>query len=386
MSNGVKYPARIFCRTVALSMLFGAFALSVFSAQAQSSPPQAIINKSQTGTKIAKVWTNDDLKTLHGGVSVVGSTASASKPKGFNLPYGEATDDISIVSPRDGAVVHPGGTISIEVRVSSGLNLAGLAVESPIGIGSELGPSEPHTTSLQVPSQDEPGESGPLIGRQPITAIGVASDRKLLESNPVVVDVERPDLPISLSPQIPQLIFENIGDSFPLVMLAKFEHNVILDVTESTYLSYASSDVAVATVNSEGMVTAGGPGSASIIVAYSHDGKSIQTEVPVTLGSLQMDVLPRSLNFGRQSVGVTSAAQTLTITNRAHSAMKIIQIQSPPIFSETDDCRAPLDSGASCTVRISFRPTTVGPVQGSLSIINKTNSGETEIPLSGTGQ
>lgn len=99
----------------------------------------------------------------------------------------------------------------------------------------------------------------------------------------MTVDVEKSDMPVSLTPQMPKFFFKSVGEFLPLIILAKFPDGSIFEVNESTDFSFASSDTAVATVDTHGIVTATGPGDASIITTYTHAGKKIDTRVPVNV-------------------------------------------------------------------------------------------------------
>lgn len=189
------------------------------------------------------------------------------------------------MSPPDGTVVHPGETITVEVHVASGAGSPVVGIISPIGIASQLKKDSPYTFTVQIPTSEVPGSSGPLLGKQPIYALAVAPGAEL-DSAPVTMDVERQDLPVSLTPQIPQLIFKSVGETFPLIMLGKFADGLILEVNQSTYFSFASSNTTVATVDNFGLVTAAGPGSAAIIATYAYRGKNIAARVSATLVKL----------------------------------------------------------------------------------------------------
>ena len=80
----------------------------------------------------------------------------------------------------------------------------------------------------------------------------------------ILIDVERPDLPTAVSSRPDQIPFGAQGDFSPITLLADFQDGQFLDVTESSKVSYTSSDPSVATVDAKGLVTAAGMGNASI--------------------------------------------------------------------------------------------------------------------------
>lgn len=301
----------------------------------------------------------------------------------------QATDDFSIIAPSDGAIVHPGDTISIEVRVKPGVNVQTMAITSPLGFGAGIRMSPPYTFTLRIPT-DETGMSGPMLGKQSITAVAVLGGADQRLSSAITVDVEETSLPTHLAEldsHRPQLIFDSIGEALPLIILGQFAGGPTLEVNRSTHFSFTTSNAAIATVDNYGMVTAKGPGSALITAIYSDNGQHLQLSVPVSLPYLALDVSPSSLDFGSQAIGTQSAPQYVTLTNRTNSPMKILTLAVPPVFSETNNClNTTLSPGATCTVSVTFTPKNTLSVAGSaLSIANDFDAVETKVALSGTG-
>lgn len=103
-------------------------------------------------------------------------------------------------------------------------------------------------------------------------------------------------------------------------------------------------------------------------------------------------VTPASLTFAQQQPGITSAPQTLTITNSGGvSAANIgFQITGPAAASYSigaTTCGAVLNSGAQCTVQISFTPSATGSISAALSISSSTTGIiAASVPLNGAGQ
>ena len=90
------------------------------------------------------------------------------------------------------------------------------------------------------------------------------------------------------------------------------------------------------------------------------------------------------LEFSDQNVGTTSSAQTIVLTNNQSSAsvnLSGLQITGP--FSQSNTCGGSLTAGASCTVSLTFSPTSAGNMQGVLTIGSSTNT--VVVLLSGTG-
>ncbi len=91
-----------------------------------------------------------------------------------------------------------------------------------------------------------------------------------------------------------------------------------------------------------------------------------------------------SLSFSNQTQGTTSTAQNVTLTNNlASTTLSITAIQITGPFTQTNNCGASLAAGASCTVNVSFAPTTAGSAQGTLTVTSSSNTAV--VSLTGTG-
>ena len=92
-----------------------------------------------------------------------------------------------------------------------------------------------------------------------------------------------------------------------------------------------------------------------------------------------------SLNFGSLSVNTTSPAQTITLSNAGNATLNISGIAASASFSETHNCGTSLASTASCTINVTFTPTTTGAINGTLSITDNASGSPQTAALSGTG-
>jgi F5/8 type C domain/Pectate lyase superfamily protein/Abnormal spindle-like microcephaly-assoc'd, ASPM-SPD-2-Hydin len=94
-------------------------------------------------------------------------------------------------------------------------------------------------------------------------------------------------------------------------------------------------------------------------------------------------VAPTALNFGSQATGTTSAAQAVTVSNPTSSAASVSSISASSGFAETNNCGSSIAANGSCTVNVTFSPTTAGAQTGSLTV---NAGGVTDTAaLSGTG-
>jgi hypothetical protein len=187
---------------------------------------------------------------------------------------------LKIESPADGSVVNPGQTVKIRVvsATSAAISFVGVVGENPLGV-SELVKSVPAEFSITIPLKID------ACRRYMVTAMGrTPGGAELLESK-IDLDVERPDTPVSIvSFQFPSLtlVADPKAQPFHLIILATFADQSNVEVTESSYVTYQSTNKAVATVEGFGGVTAVAPGIASIKVTYKNpNGGSVQVSVPV---------------------------------------------------------------------------------------------------------
>ena len=99
---------------------------------------------------------------------------------------------------------------------------------------------------------------------------------------------------------------------------------------------------------------------------------------------------PTSLSFGNQTVGTSSAPQTITFTNHAMAALtiKTVTITGPnnSSYSQTNTCGTSLPRNSSCTITVTFTPLAKGVLNADVSISDFLGGNSTQnIPLSGTG-
>jgi hypothetical protein len=97
-------------------------------------------------------------------------------------------------------------------------------------------------------------------------------------------------------------------------------------------------------------------------------------------------VTPGQLSFGDQTLGTTSAAKNVTVTNPGPDPITMSGITANSAFAETNDCSATLAVGATCTIDVTFSPTTTaGAITGALSINSSAPFSPNTVSLSGIG-
>jgi hypothetical protein len=114
---------------------------------------------------------------------------------------------------------------------------------------------------------------------------------------------------------------------------------------------------------------------------------SPQTIALSGVGNLPLSISPAALSFGTQTVGHTSATKAATLVNNEAAAFSFAFNASGnyAISSTGTTCGASLAPKASCTIAVTFTPTTNGSISGALAITDATGLSPQLISLSGTG-
>jgi len=290
---------------------------------------------------------------------------------------------LQISSPADGAIVSPGQSVNITVTSPAGANLSniGLIGNAPLGL-SDVTASLPAQISIVIPSDIS-------CRRYALTAFGVTDSGDLAQSAPINLDVERPDMPISLSSQFQSLTMEAVGQATPMTLLATFSDGSVFDVTESSNIAYQSTNTSIAMVDSNGTTTGVAAGTASILVTYRNaNGPNLQLSVLATVLPPLLTIAPSSPDFGSVNFGF-STSLSLTLTNRAASDnnLNVKAIAVSGNYAETDNCvsSSPLPVGGTCGITVTFAPTAAGQNPGTLTIVNSSSMVPSVIPLTGIG-
>ena len=94
---------------------------------------------------------------------------------------------------------------------------------------------------------------------------------------------------------------------------------------------------------------------------------------------------PSYLNFANQAVGTTSPPQSVVLTNTGTATLNISQIASTVnYFAETNNCNPQIAVGASCTINVTFTPTTTGVLEGAIQVSDDALVSPQQVGLTGT--
>lgn len=144
-------------------------------------------------------------------------------------------------------------------------------------------------------------------------------------------------------------------------------------------------------------------GSRTAVLAISDSGGGGSQTVSLTGQGLAPTVTlsTSSLQFGNESIGTTSSALPVTVTNTGSAGLFITGIAitgaNPTAFSQSNNCPlspGSLATGANCTINVTFAPSTTGAltaalllsdyVQGSPQVVSLFGSGVDQIAVSVT--
>jgi len=124
------------------------------------------------------------------------------------------------------------------------------------------------------------------------------------------------------------------------------------------------------------------------IVAYGTDDRTGTKNLPYLLQGTVLTLAPRSLTFGNQPAMTTSAAKSVTVTNTSAKAVAITSVTlagaNANQFALSHDCGTSLAGHATCTIKVSFHPTSKGAKSAVLNV-NGGGGGLRSVTLTGAG-
>jgi hypothetical protein len=187
----------------------------------------------------------------------------------FLAAHSLVAQSLQITSPADGTTVNPGQSLTVTVTASGTFQSVVVAAGGPIGFSQSLSVA-PFQFTLQVPTGIQPG-------LYPLGAMGFTSPGSPAFSNPITLDVERADAPVSLSVQPSLLHFFTVGPAGRVHVLGTFADGTTTNLTNSSLTSYSS--FGTVTAGSYGVVTAAASGGDVLQVAYG----GLSASIPVTV-------------------------------------------------------------------------------------------------------
>lgn len=385
----------------ALAAVFFLFVIRSVHSQSQDNPPAQQQKPSGPSAKhdlaapkVKKVWTNDNLSSLPGQVSVVGGQSSSAGRGSKSIS--SFSNGATFLTPGNGQIVHPGELVHFDLSIADGRSAGPVVLLSPLGHSNESRESAPYTFTFAVPRSDRQVNGGNrLIGLSSITAFGKVTGKQEYELGAIQVDVEESEMPTKLAVGgnmvsqygQPGLRFFAPGSQQHLAIIGTFPNGDVLDVINSSYLKLVSENPKIVGVGEEGWLTSLGPGTTSISATYTLGVQTVQISISasVAVSTSGLALTPLSLDFGDQQVGTASSPLQVTLTNHSLATITIYKLDIRANVRESDDCTsAPLPQGGSCTVSVTFVPFRAGPSRGLIYIPNSF-SGILSLPISGNG-
>jgi Abnormal spindle-like microcephaly-assoc'd, ASPM-SPD-2-Hydin len=119
-------------------------------------------------------------------------------------------------------------------------------------------------------------------------------------------------------------------------------------------------------------------------IANGHVYLGTQTELDV-YGLLPVSLNPTTESFVVRAVGVTSPAKVVTLKNIQTKALSVTSVSAGGDFRETDNCVPSVAAGATCTINVTFTPTSSGTRTGTLTVTDDAPINTSTVALTGIG-
>jgi hypothetical protein len=169
---------------------------------------------------------------------------------------------VQITSPASGTVVHMGQTLNVTVSVTGG-PVSGVTIMGKLIAIQPIQTSSPYQFTVTVASLDAtPGASD-------LGALAGVPGGQPVYSNPIILDLERPDPPVSIRVQESSLDFDRLGETNTLLVIGTYADGSVLNLTASSLTTYSvisASPTAPVTVTPFGQVTSVAVGTGRISV------------------------------------------------------------------------------------------------------------------------
>jgi hypothetical protein len=175
---------------------------------------------------------------------------------------------LQITSPASGTVVYPGQIITVAVNADP--SISNVAIVGQLGFSATTN-GQSLQFQLTIPSNA-------IIGAYDVSALGTASSGSLVASPPISLQVDAQGSATITGTQPSALRFGAAGQVIPLHVMGSVAGSQ-LDITHSLQMSYSSENPQIATVDSNGIVTAVALGSTHIIVNNPNVTFYVSTEV-----------------------------------------------------------------------------------------------------------
>jgi hypothetical protein len=172
--------------------------------------------------------------------------------------------------------------------------------------------------------------------------------------------------------------------SAPLLIASK---TITGDFAETDDCGTMVAAASLCTFNITFTPTANGTRTGTLAIANDAPGSphSVALTGTGTGGPEGFGVSPTSLNFSSSPAGTATTPQTVTVTNNNNHAVAISPVQTTGDFAITGNHCGSIAANGTCTVQVSFTPTSAGASTGTLRLIDAATGNVQVVPLNGSG-
>jgi hypothetical protein len=206
--------------------------------------------------------------------------------------------------------------------------------------------------------------------------------------------------PLTLTPRTCDLIppsvvmgYETLNTSSPIYSIQFTNSSPTTSITidsvtttgDFTAASLCGSKVAVLTncaINVTFTPTAAGQRTGTLTITDSDPSSPQVVSLSGTGSNIKLSA--SNLSFTGTTIGNTSAAQTVTISNVGTASLGITKIATTQHYNQTNTCGTSIPAGGACTASVTFSPVTGGSTYGNLQITHTGALGPTVVVLTGT--
>jgi centrosomal CEP192-like protein len=132
------------------------------------------------------------------------------------------------------------------------------------------------------------------------------------------------------------------------------------------------------------------PGARKGVLTFNDNAPNTPQTVALSGTGESISLSPKALNFGTIHVGVTSTAQSIAVSNVGpttvtFSGFALAGTAAADYLINPTNCPAMIAPGATCTVKVAFKPTITGTRKAMLNVKNNGGGSPATASLTGVG-